>query len=206
MKQTVLDKNKKKVGELELSDAVFACEVNVGLVYDHVKQLRASARAGSASTINPANMRGTGAKMYRQKGTGRARHGSAKKNIFVGGGVVHGPTPRSYAYKMPTKAKRASLKSALTIKTQEEKVLVLDALNFKAPKTKEMISLLNALGVKSALLVLDAPQREVELSARNVPHLKVVYSNGLNSYDLLRYEHVVFTKAAVEKAQEVLQS
>ena len=203
MKQAIVDIDNKKVGDIDLADVLFASDANPALIYENVKMQLANKRAGSASTLTVSNMRGTTAKMYRQKGSGRARHGSMKRNIFVGGSIVHVPLPREYSYSMPKKAKKAGVKAALTIKKNADQVIVVDNLDLKEPKTKVMVASLKKLGVEKALFVLDAANENLEKSVRNIPYMKVLRCEGINVHDLIRYDHVIFTKASVAKVQEV---
>lgn len=205
MKDKVLDLNLKKVGDIDLSDEVFAARPNRALLYEVVKMQRANRRRGSAMAPNRAMVSGTTAKMYRQKGTGRARHGDERANIFVGGGKAFGPKPRDYSYKLPKKARRSGLRSALALKRMEGRLLIVDALSFPTIKTKDAVLALSKLGVKNGLLVVDAPDEKLEKSVRNIPNIKLVRWEGLNVYDLLRYEHAVMTVPALQKVQEVLK-
>ena len=205
MKDKVLDLNLKKVGDIDLSDEVFAARPNRALLYEVVKMQRANRRRGSAMAPNRAMVSGTTAKMYRQKGTGRARHGDERANIFVGGGKAFGPKPRDYSYKLPKKARRGGLRSALALKRMEGRLLIVDVLSFPTIKTKDAVLALSKLGVKNGLLVVDAPDEKLEKSVRNIPNIKLVRWEGLNVYDLLRYEHAVITVPALQKVQEVLK-
>jgi large subunit ribosomal protein L4 len=205
VKDKVLDLNLKKVGDIDLSDEIFAAQPNRKLIYEVVKMQRAGRRQGSAMARNRALVSGTTAKMYRQKGTGRARHGDERANIFVGGGKSFGPKPRDYSYRLPKKARRSGLRSALSLKKREGKLLIVDALSFPSIKTKDAVSALSKLGVKNGLLVVDGPDEKLEKSVRNIPDIKLVRWEGLNVYDLLRYEHAVVTVSALQKVQEVLK-
>ena len=205
MKDKVLDLNLKKVGDIELSDEIFAARPNRALIYEVVKMQLANQRQGSAMVRNRALVSGTTAKMYRQKGTGRARHGDEKANIFVGGGKAFGPKPKDYSYRLPKKARRGGLRAALSLKKMEGKLLILDALSFPSIKTKDAVLALSKLGVKNGLLVVDGPDEKLEKSVRNIPNVKLIQWEGLNAYDLLRYEHAVVTVPALQKVQEVLK-
>ena len=173
-----------------------------------LKQLlmqRASLRQGNHKVKNRSEVRGGGRKPWRQKGTGRARQGTIRSPQWRGGGVVFGPTPRSYSYKLPKKVRRLAVKSALSSKAREESILVLDALSFNAPKTKEFIKVLASLSVaKKTLIVTDGIDENVALSARNIPGVTVVTANGINVLDLVAHDKLIMTKAAVEKVEEVL--
>ena len=205
MKDKVLDLNLKKVGDIELSDEIFAARPNRALIYEVVKMQLANQRQGSAMVRNRALVSGTTAKMYRQKGTGRARHGDEKANIFVGGGKAFGPKPKDYSYRLPKKARRGGLRAALSLKKMEGKLLILDALSFPSIKTKDAVLALSKLGVKNGLLVVDGPDEKLKKSVRNIPNVKLIQWEGLNAYDLLRYEHAVVTVPALQKVQEVLK-
>ncbi len=205
MKETVLDIKKKKVGEVELDDAIFAQKPNAPLIYEIVKMQMANRRKGCANCRNRAKVSGTTAKMYRQKGTGRARHGDAKSNIFVGGGKAFGPSPRDYSYRLPSKARRSGLRSALSMKKKEGKLIVVDDFPFKEIKTKAVRSVLKDMGVESGLLVVESINDIMRKSVRNIPNVRLVRWEGLNVYDLMNHEHAVITRAALDRVQEVLK-
>jgi len=201
-KVTVYNLDMKSVGELELSDEIFGAQVNEDLFYEVLKAQLASRRQGSASTKNRSVVAGSTHKLYRQKGTGGARHGNKKAPNFVGGGRAHGPTPRSYAYRPPRKMRIGALRSALSMKLQEGHLLVVDEFNLEAIKTKRLASVLGTLEVnKSAVIVDDASNENLRLSARNLPKHQFLPPEGVNLYDLLRHEHLVVTKQAVEALQ-----
>ena len=205
MKASVVDMTNKKIGDVDIADDIFASEGGEGMIYEVVKMQLASRRSGSADTKTRGQVSGTTAKVYRQKGTGRARHGSKKAPIFVGGGKAFGPHPRDYSYRVPKKVRRGALRSALSVKAQEGNLLIVDSFDCKEIKTKLFVEMLSKLGVKTALVVHDEPSVNLTKSARNVSFAKVQSHQGLNVYDVLRYEHVIFTKAALEKVQEVLK-
>jgi len=205
VKETVIDTKKAKVGELELDDEVFGATPNEALIYEVIKMQLASRRKGSASSLTRGDVSGTTAKMYRQKGLGRARHGDERAPIFVGGGKAFGPHPRDWSWRIPTKARRGGLRSALSMKKQEGKLIVVDEFKLKGIKTKAMVDTLTKLGVTNVLIVVDGKDETLEKSIRNVPHVSLVRWEGLNVYDLMRHEHAVMTRAAVEKVQEVLK-
>ena len=201
-KVTVYNLEKKSVGEMELSEAVFGAEVNEGLFYDVLKAQLASRRSGSANTKNRALVAGTTHKLYRQKGTGGARHGNKKAPSFVGGGQAHGPKPRSFAYRPPRKMRLGALRSALSMKLQEGRLLIVDDFKMDEAKTKRLANVLGTLSVeKSAVIVDDASNQNLRLSARNLPKHQFLPPEGVNLYDLLRHEHLVLTKQAVEALQ-----
>lgn len=204
-KVKVLNQTGSEVGDIELNDAVFGIEPNEHVVFEAVVMQRASLRQGNHKVKNRSEVRGGGRKPWKQKGTGRARQGSIRSPQWRGGGVVFGPTPRSYSYKLPKKVRRLALKSALSSKVQEQNILVLEALSFDAPKTKEFIAVLKNLSVDSkALIVTDSVNEFVALSARNIPGVTVVEASGINILDLLGHDKLIMTKAAVEKVEEVL--
>ena len=204
-KVSVLSQTGASVGEIELNDAIFGIEPNEAVLFDAVIAQRASLRQGNHKVKNRSEVAGGGRKPWRQKGTGRARQGSIRSPQWRGGGIVFGPTPRSYAYKLPKKVRRLALKSALSAKVLEQNFVVLDALTFDAPKTKDFKAVLAALEIsKKALFVTAEVNENVALSARNIPGVTVLTASGINVLDLVGHEKVVFTKAAVEKVEEVL--
>lgn len=204
MKETVINLNKKNAGEVELADAIFGQKPNKGLIYEAVKMSLAGRREGTAATRNHCMVSGTTAKMYRQKGTGRARHGDARTNIFVGGGKAFGPHPRDYSYKLPKKARKGAVGAALALKRHNGKLVILDNFEMAHIKTKTATAALCNLGVRSALIVVDGENRNVKLSVRNIPNVKIVLSSALNVVDLLQYEHVIITVPALAKVQASL--
>ncbi|WP_407271445.1 50S ribosomal protein L4 [Radiobacillus sp. PE A8.2] len=194
-----------QVGDVELNDAVFGIEPNTSVLHDAVVMQRASLRQGTHAVKGRSEVRGGGRKPWRQKGTGRARQGSIRSPQWVGGGTVFGPTPRSYSYKLPKKVRRLALKSALSSKVQEENLVVLEALAFEAPKTKEVVNLLSALNVnEKALIVTADTDVVVARSANNLPNVKVLTVSEVNVLDLLTHDKLILTKEAAEKAGEVL--
>ncbi|KJE25779.1 50S ribosomal protein L4 [Geobacillus thermoleovorans] len=204
-KVALYNQNGQTIGEIELNDAVFGIEPNRHVLFEAVIMQRASMRQGTHKTKNRAEVSGGGRKPWRQKGTGRARQGSIRAPQWRGGGTVFGPVPRSYSYKLPKKVRRLAIKSALSSKVLENDIVVLDQLTLEAPKTKEMVKILNNLSVdRKALIVTDELNENVYLSARNIPGVKVVAANGINVLDVLNHDKLVITKAAVEKVEEVL--
>jgi large subunit ribosomal protein L4 len=203
-KVPVYNMSGSQVGEIELSETVFGITPNEHVLHEAVVMQQASLRRGTHDVKNRSEVRGGGRKPWRQKGTGRARQGSIRAPQWVGGGTVFGPTPRSYAYKLPKKVRRLALKSALSSKVQANEIIVLDALNFDAPKTKDMVKLLNNLKVnKKALIVSLEQDANIALSARNIPGVKAVDATGINVLDLLHHDALVITKDAVAKVEEV---
>lgn len=204
-KVAVLSQTGSSVGEIELNEAIFGIEPNEAVLFDAVIAQRASLRQGNHKVKNRSEVAGGGRKPWRQKGTGRARQGSIRSPQWRGGGVVFGPTPRSYSFKMPKKVRRLALKSALSTKVAEESFVVLDALTLAAPKTKDFTQVLKDLSIeKKALFVTADLDENVALSARNIPGVTVITAAGVNVLDLLGNDKVVFTKSAVEKIEEVL--
>ncbi|MGI6126616.1 MAG: 50S ribosomal protein L4 [Planifilum sp.] len=203
-KVAVYDMNGSQVDDIELSDAVFGIEPHAAALHDAVVMQLASMRRGTHAVKNRAAVRGGGRKPWRQKGTGRARHGSIRSPQWVGGGVVFGPTPRSYAYKLPKKVRRLAMKSALSSKVRDNELIVLDALKMEQPKTREMVKVLDNLKAdRKALLVSSEYDENVALSARNIPGVKFVKADGLNVYDILNHDKVILTRDAVARVEEV---
>jgi large subunit ribosomal protein L4 len=193
-----------QVGEIELSETIFGITPNAHVLHEAVVMQQASLRRGTHDTKGRSEVRGGGRKPWRQKGTGRARQGSIRAPQWVGGGTVFGPTPRSYSYKLPKKVRRLALKSALATKVNANEIIVLDALTLEAPKTKDMVKILSNLKVaKKALIVSLESDTNLELSARNIPGVKVVDATGINVLDLLHHDALVITKDAVAKVEEV---
>ncbi len=193
-----------EVGKMDLNDNVFAAKVNEHLMHMAVVLQLANKRQGTQKAKTRSEVRGGGRKPWRQKGTGHARQGSTRAPQWTGGGVVFAPTPRNYSFKMNKKEKAAAMKSALTSRVNEEKFLVLDSLKFDEIKTKKMVSVLDALKVNKALVILDGEDNaNVALSARNIPGVRVVAANAICVYDILKYETVLTTKNAVSKIEEV---
>ncbi len=201
-KVAVYDMAGKQTGDIELNDNIFGVEVNEHVVHQSIVQYLANQRQGTQSTKTRAEVRGGGRKPWRQKGTGRARQGSIRSPQWTGGGVVFAPKPRDYSFKLNKKVKRLALKSVLTSRVQENKFIVVEDLKFDAPKTKEMVKVLENLKVSKALVVLN-DDKNVIRSANNIADVKTSYVNTINTYDILKYDTVVVTKDAVNKIQEV---
>ena len=200
---TVYNMEGKEVGTMELNDAVFGVEINEHLVHLAAVSQLANKRQGTQKAKTRSEVSGGGRKPWRQKGTGHARQGSTRAPQWTGGGVVFAPVPRDYTVKMNKKEKRAALKSVLTSRVQENKFLVVDELKFDEIKTKKMQGVLDALKVKKALVVLKDNDQNVLLSARNIADVRTVLTSTLNVFDILKYDTVVVTKAAVENIEEV---
>lgn len=194
----------EKVGEVELRSDIYEVPVNVPLMHQALVRQLANAHLGTHKAKSRGEVNRTKAKWYRQKGTGRARHGSRNANLFVGGGVAHGPRPRKYAKKMPRKMRRAALRSALSVKAMENRIVVLDVLEMEVPKTKEMLAVLRNLGLDRRVLIL-LPERSemVEKSARNLPQVKTLRTNYLNVRDLLEYDHVLMPLDALQVVEGI---
>lgn len=204
-KVALYNQSGSQVGEVELSDAVFGIEPNQHVLFEAVLMQQASRRQGTHKVKNRSEVRGGGRKPWRQKGTGRARQGSIRSPQWRGGGIVFGPTPRSYSYKLPKKVRRLAIKSALSSKVLDNNVLVLENLTIEAPKTKEIVQLLNTLSLDKKVLIVTADNdQNVELSARNIPGVTVVDANGVNVLDVINHDKMVLTKEAAEKVGEVL--
>ncbi|EEQ24622.1 50S ribosomal protein L4 [Lactobacillus jensenii] len=199
----LIDQTGKDAGEVTLNDNVFGIEPNENVVFDAVIRQRAGMRQGTHATKNRSAVRGGGKKPWRQKGTGRARQGSIRAPQWRGGGTVFGPTPRSYAYSLPRKARRLAIKSVLSQKLQDNNLIVLDQLSLDAPKTKEFKAVLGNLNVDSKVLVV-SDNENVQLSARNLENVKVVPVNGLNVVDAVNYDKLILTQDAVKRIEEVL--
>jgi large subunit ribosomal protein L4 len=195
----------QQTGDLELNESVFGVEVNEALIHQAVVMQLAAQRLGTHATKTRGLVRGGGRKPWKQKGTGRARSGSTRSPIWVGGGTVFGPTPRSYAFRMPRKQRRLAIKCALSDKVQSGDFVVLEILDFAAPKTKDVVKMLNDFSVdKKVLLVTAETVDNVEKSSRNIPGVKAISSCGLNVYDILNHNKLFITKDAITRIEEVL--
>ena len=193
------DKSGKKVGEQELDPAIFDVQVNVPLMHQVVTAGMAAQRAGTHSTKTRAEVSGGGKKPWRQKGTGRSRHGSNRSPIWVGGGVSHGPKPKDYEKRVPKKMKRLAFRGALTDRAREGRILVLEGLEFEAPSTKEALGVLEGLKAEGLILiVLPAPDEVVQRSFRNLSHVRIAFSGNLGTHEVLYADWIVFTKDALE--------
>ena len=187
-----------------LNELIFGAKPRAHLLHQAVVMQLANRRAGSAATKSKGFVKGGGKKPWRQKGTGRARAGSIRSPIWVGGGTVFGPQPRDYSYRLPRTARREALLSALSVKNRENKIIVVDKLELEAAKTKLMVRALAELKVGSALIVISQPDIKIERAAHNLPKVKVLRVEGLNVYDLLRYEHLILTDQALKSLEERL--
>jgi len=201
-KVKVLNISGKEVSEIELPDDLFANDKYDHLLHEVVRYSQANRRSGTSSAKGRAAVRGGGKKIYRQKGTGRARHGGSRAPQFRGGGVAHGPQPRSYAFKLNKKVRSAALKGAMSRRGLASTVVVFDSLELDAIKTKPIVALLQKLSIDSALFVLPESNDVFTRSARNIPHVKVLTEQGLNVEDVLRHTHLCLTTATVDKLRE----
>ena len=193
----------KEVGKIDLSDAVFGVEVNEHLVHMAVVSQLANNRQGTQKAKTRSEVSGGGRKPWRQKGTGRARQGSIRAPQWMKGGIALGPKPRSYKYAIPKKMRKLALKSVLTSKVEEKELVVVDKLELKEIKTKEMVKVLNNLNTKKALIVLSEKNLNVQASARNIENVKTTLVNTINVFDLLKYDNLVVTEDAIKKLEEV---
>ncbi len=201
----VYSSQKEKVGDIDVSDDVFGIEPKVGVLHEVVKWQLAKRRSGTASTKTRSEVRGGGRKPWRQKGTGRARIGSIRAPHWRHGGVAHGPKPRDYSYSLPKKVRRLALKMALSDKVASDRIFVLREFGIEEIKTKKVAELLKAFGCNQAVVVTSDRDEKVELSARNIPGVKVLAEKGINVYDLLKYEYLLIEEKAVQNLDERLK-
>ncbi len=201
----VFDINKKKVGEMELSDAVFNGEVKEYLIHEAVKIQLANRRAGTVAVKNRALVAGSGKKPFKQKGTGQARQGCKRAPQYPGGGVAFGPQPKDYNLAMNKKARKAALRSALSLLFKENKLTVLNGFELKEVSTKGFVDVLKGFDVAKTLVIVENANKNLELSARNVKDVKVLKSEGLNIFDIMKFQSVIFTQDAVRKVEGALQ-
>ncbi len=201
----VIDAEGKQVSQIELDASVFGAKIKPHLMHEVVVAQDAKRRRGTAATKTRADVRGGGTKPWRQKGTGRARAGSIRSPLWVGGGTVFGPHPRDYSYNVPKKIRRAALRSALSLRVKEEKLMVVESLEMDEIKTRRLAELLEGLEVGRVLVVIPEKEEKLELSSRNLSYIKVLRSEGLNVRDILRFEKLILTRQSVEKIQEALK-
>ncbi|MBW1743124.1 MAG: 50S ribosomal protein L4 [Deltaproteobacteria bacterium] len=204
--QDVYNMDGAKVSEVDLADEIYNVPVKQHILHEVVTMQLAGRRAGTASTKGRSDVRGGGQKPYRQKGTGRARAGTRSSPLWRGGGVVFGPKPRNFAYRVPKKVRVQALKMALTAKLQENALIVVDKLDLEAVKTKNFVEVMGALKTKDALIVTDRKLENLELSSRNVSDVKVVRSEGLNVYDILKFKHLILLEPSVKQLEGRLLS
>ncbi|MBN2539792.1 MAG: 50S ribosomal protein L4 [Deltaproteobacteria bacterium] len=202
----VYDIEKTKIAELELSDLVFGAEVNEHILYEVVKMQLASRRQGGGSTKGRSDVRGGGKKPWRQKGTGRARSGTSRSPLWRGGGIVFGPKPRDFSYKVPKKVRKAALKSALSMKVREDRLIILRDFPMDEIKTKRFQEVLDRFELGKTLFVLDERNTILEKSSKNIKDVKMMRSEGINVYDLLKYDNLVLLEPSVKKIEGVLLS
>jgi large subunit ribosomal protein L4 len=203
-KIAVYDINRNQVAERDLEDAVFNTEVKEYLIHDMVRYQLAARRQGTAKTKGRSEVRGGGRKPFKQKGTGNARQGSRRAPNHPGGGTVFGPTPRSYEFKLNRKVKKAALKSALSARFRDEQLVVLNALELDQISTKGFVDVLKRFELGKTLVVVEGDNRNLELSARNLPDVKVLHAEGVNVYDVMKYPHLVLTTGAVDQIEGAL--
>ncbi len=201
----VKDRNNSVVEKIAMPEGIFGLEIKTSLLHAAVVNYLANQRQGTHATKTRGKVRGGGKKPWRQKHTGRARHGTNRSPLWKGGGIIFGPQPRDYSYRMPKKQKRKALKTALSVKFAEGNIVVVDALSFEKPRTKDMIAVLKSFGIndKKVLVVMPDKDENVYLSARNIPRVSVMRAADINTYELLVHEHVLVTKDALEKIREV---
>ncbi len=206
MEANVINIKNEEVGKVKLNEKIFNEEVKEHTVWEVVKWQLAARRAGTASTKTRAEVRGSRRKILPQKGTGNARHGDRKANIFVGGGIAHGPRPRDYYYPLPKKVRKKALKGVLSIKLKEGELSIIEDFSFEEPKTKKAIEVLKNLGLENSkvLLVIPAKDENLMKSFRNLQNVKVLVVDGLNTYDILNADKVLIFKSALEKIDERL--
>ena len=203
-KIAVFDMNREQVSERELADEVFNADVKGYLLHDMVRYQLAARRQGTAKTKSRGEVRGGGKKPFRQKGTGNARQGTPTSPIQVGGGVAFGPSPRDYTFKLNRKVKQSALRSALTVRYKDECMTVVSAFDLEQISTKGFAAVLDRFELKKALIVVDGENTKLELSARNLPFVKVLRAEGVNVYDILKYPNLVMTEAAIDQIEGVL--
>jgi large subunit ribosomal protein L4 len=196
----------EKVSETDLTDEVFDVPVKRHILHEVVRMQMTNRRSGTAAAKGRSSVRGGGQKPYRQKGTGRARAGSRRSPLWRGGGVVFGPNPRSYSYSVPKKVRKQALKMALTSKLQDKALIVMDRFDLETVKTKRFVEVVTALKAREALIVTDREIENLELSSRNVPYVKVLRSEGLNVYDVLRFDRLILLEPSVKQITERLLS
>ena len=200
----VYNTKNESVGEITLNADLFGVEVKKYILHDVVKMQLANRRSGNASTKTRVEVAGSGAKPWKQKGTGRARSGARQSPIWRGGGVAFGPRPRDYSYKLPKKVRKLGLKMALSARCSEDQIVVLDALEMSGIKTKDFQTILTNLNVKNGLVIIADHDQNIELSSRNIPKVKVLPASGINVYDILLHEKLILVQSSLEKLEERL--
>ena len=202
----VYDVGNQKVSDMELDDRVFGAKINDSLFHEVVRKILSSQRSGTAATKNRADVRGGGAKPWKQKGTGRARAGSRRSPLWRGGGTMFGPMPRDYSFSIPKKVSRAALKAALSLKHKEGKLILLNDFPLEGFKTRQVVEVLKKFQVEDALIVTDRKNPLLERSTRNIPGVQVLRCEGLNVYDILNHEHLILLSPVVQKIQGAFTS
>ncbi len=197
----VIDSKGEKVTQIDLPDSIFDVPIKLNILHEVVKMQLASKRAGTASVKHRSDVKGSGKKLFRQKGTGRARRGDIKDPLLRGGGSIFGPDPKSYAYKVPKKVRRMALKMALSSKFKENELLLLNGFDLKQIKTKEFLRIMEALSVTNGLIITDKKDEKLELSSRNVPGIKVLKSQGLNVFDILKYKNLILLESSLKEIE-----
>ena len=190
--------NGEKVSQMDLADSIFNVPLKGSVLHEVVTMQLARRRSGSASVKHRGDIKGSGRKLFRQKGTGKARRGNIKSPLLRGGGVIFGPDPKSYSYNVPKKVRNLALKMALTSKFQENAIVVLDRFELEKIKTRKFVEVLNSLNVKNALIVTDKKNENLELSSRNVPGVKVLRTEGLNVYDILKHKNLILAESSIK--------
>jgi large subunit ribosomal protein L4 len=201
----VINSKAEKVSQAELPDGIFAVPAKESVLHEVVMMQLASRRSGNASVKHRSDVRGSTRKLFRQKGTGRARRGDIKSPVLRGGGAVFGPDPRSYAYKVPKKVRKLALKMALSCKLKDNELVVLDGFGMEKIKTKDFASILKTIGLDNALIVIGEKDETLELSSRNVPNVKILRTEGLNVYDILKYRSLILMEPAIKGLEGRLQ-
>lgn len=202
----VLDNTGKAVSQVDLPESIYNIPVKTSVLHEVVKMQLASKRSGTASVKHRSDVKGSGRKLFRQKGTGNARRGDIKDPLLRGGGSIFGPDPRSYAYRVPKKVRRLALKMALSCKLRDNELLLINGFNLDRIKTREVVGVLDALEVVNALIVTAGKDERLERSSRNIPGIKVLRSRGLNVYDILKYKHLVLLESSLEDVEERLST
>ncbi len=202
----IFDIKNNKIGEIELNDSVFNSEVKEHLIHEAVKVQLANRRAGTVAVKNRSSVSGSGKKPFRQKGTGQARQGCRRAPQYPGGGVAFGPQPKTYSLSMNKKARKAAMISALSHLYKDNKITILNEINLESISTNSFVNVLSALNITRSLVIIDQENKNLELSARNVKHVKVLRSEALNVYDMISYKNIIFTESSVRKVEGALHS
>jgi large subunit ribosomal protein L4 len=202
---TIIDINNKKIGDMKVPESVFNAVIKPHLIYEAVKYYQAKKRRGTASAKNRVEVSGGGRKPWRQKGTGRARVGSIRSPLWRGGGVVFGPSPRSYYYNLPAKVVKGALRTSLSLKCKEGKLRIINDINLKDHKSKTFVTLMNKLGITTSALIVNAEEnRNLTLAARNVEGFRIIKNSQLNPYEIMKYDQLILTQKSTEKLSEAL--